>query len=702
MDARQSGIIRCLLLLALILALTGCVKAKLHRPENIERQDDYALAFIEFDDHGEPWAPSQLERTVELIEQSNHKGRTLTLLFVHGWHNDASKREDRKRDNNVEGFQRLLGEIRELMSRQEHTDDISLIGVYLSWRGRSTDVKLIKPLSFYSRRGAGQRAAGVSTTEAILRVMGATKENPRSAGIVIGHSFGGMIVERAMSQALVGYATNRTSNIEPMADMILLVNPASQSMNAKHMVSMLQRNRLKYYREDAEGNRVEEPFIVSVTSTGDTATGDLYPFALGLKGWTKGFREYEPTDCSPAPNQKVFYKKTAGHNTVLHSHAITTGDPIEPGSVDDKTMVLEESLDPQTGEKRYSFPGKEYMFMIRRLPWSYNDTPYWIMSVPPELIRTHSDIFTYNTIQMIRALLRMSGVMQPGNSVLVREDGVRPVELISLPDGGIAFLELSRRFYLLGETNRRPLALACLPPVILPGTVIGVSYEGERAHVIASAEFSDGKKTKIHTDLVSFDFSVAGSAGLVWTEIQSDLQFTAGALDPQQAVLYLTRAGEFYVADLTMKKPRPELKSRFDEAITIDRMRVDQAGNRLMAIDREAGNFYRIDLSADAPLPELVASDLGLLVDLDVSEDEPNLIVDAAGKRVIQIDCSHGASCAAPETFAKIQEFQRPVTVVRTVDDTVWVGDFEAQSLFEFNADGDVIKVLRSMSGFDE
>jgi hypothetical protein len=87
---------------------------------------------------------------------------------------------------------------------------------------------------------------------------------------------------------------------------------------------------------------------------------------------------------------------------------------------------------------------------------------------------------------------------------------------------------------------------------------------------------------------------------------------------------------------------------------------------------------------------------------LDVSEDEPNLIVDAAGKRVIQIDCSHGASCAAPETFAKIQEFQRPVTVVRTVDDTVWVGDFEAQSLFEFNADGDVIKVLRSMSGFDE
>ncbi len=34
--------------------------------------------------------------------------RAVVLLFVHGWQNDASQREDRKDDNNVEGFQRLL------------------------------------------------------------------------------------------------------------------------------------------------------------------------------------------------------------------------------------------------------------------------------------------------------------------------------------------------------------------------------------------------------------------------------------------------------------------------------------------------------------------------------------------------------------------------------------------------------------------
>ena len=482
----------------LILALSGCTAATMHRPESVERQDDFTLTFIEFDDQGEPWAPAQLERTIQVIDEAHSAGkRTVVVLFVHGWHNDASKREDRKQDNNVEGFQRLLDTTRQLMRRAgEGPDEVSLIGVYLSWRGRSTDVGLLKPLTFYSRRGAGQRAASVSTTEAILRVMSAAKKNPLSTGVVIGHSFGGMIVERALIQAVVGYSLRQEAEIRPVADMLILVNPASQSMEAKGMVSMLKRNRLKFYREDEEGNRRAAPLMVSVTSTSDTATGSLYPLALSIKGWTKKFREYEPTDCSPAQSQKEFYTQTAGHNPVLHSHVITTAGSIEAGSVDDSEMVLEVSFDPIMGEKRYTFPGQENLFTIQRLGLGYNDTPYWIMSAPPELIRDHSDIFTYNTIQMIRALLYMSGASNRSEkSIIVREDGVRPIELIALPDGDLVFLEGSRRFFLLDEENTRPFGLACLPAVIQPETVIGVLYEGEHAVVVASAEVQDRKET---------------------------------------------------------------------------------------------------------------------------------------------------------------------------------------------------------------
>ncbi|MGB6993691.1 MAG: hypothetical protein WBG00_10735, partial [Thermoanaerobaculia bacterium] len=88
------------LLLAIILTLTGCTAATMYRPDSVEHLDDLTLTFIEFDDQGEPWAPAQLERTIQVIDEEHNAGkRTVVLLFVHGWHNDASKREDRKQDN---------------------------------------------------------------------------------------------------------------------------------------------------------------------------------------------------------------------------------------------------------------------------------------------------------------------------------------------------------------------------------------------------------------------------------------------------------------------------------------------------------------------------------------------------------------------------------------------------------------------------
>ena len=694
-------------LLALLVALTGCVSAKMYRPDSVEEQEDYTLTFIEFDDQGEPWAPAQLERTIQVIDEANSDGkRAVVLLFVHGWQNDASEREDRKDDNNVEGFQRLLNTTRQLIERgNENPEDIALIGVYLSWRGRSTDIKLLQPLTFYSRRGAGQRVASVSTTEAILRVMATTKKNPLSTGVVIGHSFGGMIVESALIQALVSYAIYPGAEIQASADLVILVNPASQSMLAKNMVGLLKRNRLQFYREDEAGNRRESPLIVSVTSTGDTATGNLYPLALSMKGWSKKFRQYEPTDCSPAPSQKEFYTHTAGHNPVLYSHVIATTGSIDAGSVDDSEMVLEVSVDPKTGENRYTFPGQENLFTIQRLPLGYNDTPYWIMNAPPELIRDHSEIFTYNTIQMIRALMQLSGASNPTvKTIVVREDGVRPLDLIALPDGDLVFLEGSRRFFLLREENSRPFALGCLPAVIQPNTVIGVFYEGERAIVVASAEVQDGKKTKVETDMVAFDFGLVGSESLEWTEIHSDLLFSAAAVDTGENRIYLARPGELYVADMAAKKPRPELLSRFDDSIGFNQMDLDRTGNRLLATDREAGSLYLVDLGSESPAPELVASDLGPITELEFSEADSSLmLIDTAGKKVLAVDCPRDSEgCSPPRVFAAIPEFEQPIAVARTDDGKVWVGDLGAQSLFVFDADGNLIEVLESMSGFSE
>ena len=64
--------------------------------------------------------------------------------------------------------------------------------------------------------------------------------------------------------------------------------------------------------------------------------------------------------------------------------------------------------------------------------------------------------------------------------------------------------------------------------------MIGVSYVGERAVVVASAEVQDGKKRKIETNVVAFDFGLVGSESLEWAQIHSDLLFNAAAFDPDK------------------------------------------------------------------------------------------------------------------------------------------------------------------------
>jgi hypothetical protein len=380
---------------------------------------------------------------------------------------------------------------------------------------------------------------------------------------------------------------------------------------------------------------------------------------------------------------------------------VTAGDPVEPGTGERPDIFLDESIDPMTSETRYTFPGEEYMFTIERLPWGYNTTPYWIMSVPPELIASHSDIFTYDTIQLMRALLRMSGATATGveKHFLVREKGLEVIDVAAIPGGGVVFVDRSRRMHLLDTLGRKPLALSCLPPVLQLDNAIGAFFDGAKVHVVGSAEIQKGKKSKFLTDMVSFDLNLVGSESVVWTEIHADVSFTAAVGGAETATLYLVRAGELYFADTTQKKVRATRVSQFDEEITLERLDIDREANRIYASDRDQGKLYVIDLDEDSPTPKLVVSDLGVPIDLQVDPGQPILVADAVGRRILEIDCSTGDRCGAPRLFASIPEFQRPVTVTRGSDGTVWVGDIDARALFAFDPGGNLIRVLDSYAG---
>src|SRR5438874_12877536 len=92
------------------------------------------------------------------------------------------------------------------------------------------------------------------------------------------------------------------------ADLILVVNPASDSVLARQMISAL-------YSRRTENSR---PIFVSITSTSDTATSLAFPIGTSLAATTKGFNKVPP----PGPekslhSEREFYTSTPGHIQML-------------------------------------------------------------------------------------------------------------------------------------------------------------------------------------------------------------------------------------------------------------------------------------------------------------------------------------------------------------------------------------------------
>ena len=152
------------------------------------------------------------------------------------------------------------------------------------------------------------------------------KQHESSKCIIVGHSFGGMIVERTMTRALTGLLTvNEEEGFRPPADLILMVNPAEAGINAKQFVDILRDSRAEMVVENMDGDRVSVngPLIASVTSVGDWATRLVLPFGLRMGTLTQRFRHYPN---KARPTQKYHSLHSAGHFEHLHSHTVHLED----------------------------------------------------------------------------------------------------------------------------------------------------------------------------------------------------------------------------------------------------------------------------------------------------------------------------------------------------------------------------------------
>lgn len=700
---------RKLVLGALCLAaLAACIPHRMYRAVSIEEAPGFALAFIEFDDQGEMWSPVQLARALARIEEANqHERGAVVVVFVHGWQHNASPE-----DGNVKSFTQVLAQLVEMEQQSAGGDPRPVVGIYLGWRGKTGAIPGLRMLTFWGRANTARRIAGTSATEAIYSALVKAKSNPRSKTIVIGHSFGGQIVELALTQALVGtLLASQEREIPFPADLVLLINPAAKSLQAKQFVDMLQRNRIKLYRTDRAGNTYPRPLVVSVTSDTDVATRLAFPAGLVLSSFTKKFRRYGQEYCSPLPSQKAFYIHTAGHNRSLRNFTVTSS-PLPREAKEFSSEPLAEALrdlrteyNPLTQEHSYSFDGTHHRFTIKEKPRAINDTPYWIMNVPGSLIPDHSTIFGPNTSRLLGALFAITGAVEAGSTTtMVREDGVRPLGLFVRSSGELVFLDRSRRIYGITPGATEPLLRACLPHLIQPEDRIGFGTIGDSHWIVMNRPEGLGDSREYRTTVLRIRLPEHGVEIEDEIDVPGGQRFVAAALAPDGRRVYLATddSGEIFVADLTQKKKnrRPVLLARSADTAAITLLFHHPSDGHLYAGGGESGALYRMNPQASDPALHELAGSFGGPSQIVADPGSGRLYVaDDRGRQIWALDCS-AAGCSEPQVFARSERFESPDLLAWSPDGALWVGDPEAQKLFALSAEGEIVREISRVPRF--
>lgn len=385
---------------------------------------NYRLSFVEFDERGDFWDRRQLGAASRAIRKS--KKPVLLVTFIHGWHHNADDRKQGgKNPGDVETFRCLLSEL----AVSQSVRGFQVHGIFLGWRGRLVQGPL-DYFTFLDRKGAATRVAGTPVTETIFELIRqARKAHPaRSKCVVIGHSFGALVLEKAMAQAIAGGVLAQDvqsggQSFDAPADLILLVNSAAESIYAKELSDMFARIG---HRDSVNPNR---PLLISITSESDSATRGWFPIGTFLPNLFSHRRYHWDTRYGTASHevdQNEYLTKTPGNSPRLFTHRVLREAP--PSGAPSTTEVVSEqtrqpaaciAANPAFEENLRHLHGTSFATSDASNPNQFkwwrltkidnaSRTPYWILQVPDEIIHEHSPIFTPAGRAMMAALYRIS------------------------------------------------------------------------------------------------------------------------------------------------------------------------------------------------------------------------------------------------------------------------------------------------------
>jgi pimeloyl-ACP methyl ester carboxylesterase len=348
----------------------------------------YTLAFIEFDDRGELFDRRQLTNAVQAIRDakaaaagmSPSAGQTphaSVFTFIHGWKNNASDNS-----GNVWGFRQTLACL------ASNYDPYPVVGIYIGWRGAVLSPPLLKEFTFYDRRNKSENIAGAHLVEALLGIMRAAKgerfEDDATISMLIGHSFGGAVLETALSQTIENTILDTPFDqaVRWPANLIVFVNEAAPAILSYQLIESMNAN---LWPRPACGGDFG-PVILSISSTGDYATSAFFPLGQAVSRPFNSLRKYPPqSNVLGFSSQGPMFFNTTAHLTLFQSHLLGLASSPDIGNA-----LGQCALGTHSGMVS-NIQGSRYELVER--PGARNLSPYWVAEMPTSIVPDHSTIF---------------------------------------------------------------------------------------------------------------------------------------------------------------------------------------------------------------------------------------------------------------------------------------------------------------------
>ena len=326
----------------------------------------------------------------------------------------------------------------------EKPEDIQPKTDYFAW----LPVTMVKYFTFWSRKSAAARFAGAPLLETIQSISnkvraannqmqtdpltGSVSGKVLSRTILMGHSFGAYIIEKTLLQSIAAEeGPGSMGSITPPADLVILLNSAAPAIYAKEFIDYLKWHKV---------GEPKMPFVVSITSEADEATKLAFP-AGTIPESLFDVGSYQGSDTYNGANEKTFFTHTPGHCGYLISHDVVPSEEVIQGldeqfTSDPDAWLLHANLfagspreDPKFkslhiknneillwGDNRYGTSDAEsdpqkWAIQAANPNHGYNDTTYWVLRVPKQIISGHGDIWNPNTASLMAGLVRMAGLV---------------------------------------------------------------------------------------------------------------------------------------------------------------------------------------------------------------------------------------------------------------------------------------------------